>query len=87
MNDLEPVEIDGITGAVHAIPYQKRYRAKLDTLGDIKREMARVYRDSRTGSIEPSDGSKYVWMLEKLGKVIETSDLESRVEKLEEKQQ
>ncbi len=85
MNELQPVEIDGRTGEVHELPPQpgKRYRAKLDTLNDVRREMSRVYREARTGTIETAEGSKLVWMLEKIGKVIEISDLESRIEKLE----
>jgi len=88
MNNLEPVEIDGKTGEVHELhPQQgKRYGAKLDTLNELKREMARVYRESSSGILEPADGTKYFWMLEKIGKVIETSDLETRIEKLEQAQ-
>ena len=88
MNNLKPVEIDGKTGEVHELPPQrgKRYRAKLDTLSDVKREMARVYRESRSGILEPTDGTKFVWMLEKIGKAIESGDLEARIEKLEQAQ-
>ena len=64
-------------------PQGRRYRAKLDTLNDVKREMARVYRECRTGVLATTEGSKLTWMLEKIGKVIETSDLEKRIEALE----
>ena len=58
---------------------------KLDTLSDIKREMAKVYRESRSEIIEPAIGSKLIWMLQAVGKVIEVSDLESRITALESK--
>lgn len=85
MHNKTPVEIDGTTGEVGAIPTPKgvRYRAKLDTLSDVKREIARVYREARSGVTETQDATKQVWMLQALGKVIETSDLEERVKQLE----
>jgi hypothetical protein len=76
-----------ITGAVESLPYTKgsRYRAKLDSMQDVRREMAKVYREARSGVIEVVDGTKLVWMLQAVGKVIETSDLEKRIEILEAK--
>lgn len=87
MSNHYPVEIDGITGEVEDLPYKRgtRYRAKLDNLSDIKREMAKVYRESRSEIIEPAIGSKLIWMLQAVGKVIEVSDLESRISALESK--
>jgi hypothetical protein len=83
-----PVEIDGKTGEVEPLPPQKgqRYRCKLDTLQDVRREMAKVYREARSEMLGPADASKLVWMLQAVGKVIEGSDLEKRVEALEAKQ-
>ena len=64
-------------------PKVTRYRAKLDTLQDVRREMAKVYREARSGVVEVVDGTKLVWMLQAVGKVIEGSDLEKRIEILE----
>ena len=84
MNEVGPVEIDGLTGEVTDLPPQgKRYRAKLDTIGDVRREMSRVYRECRTGVLATTEGSKLTWMLERIGNVIQSSDLETRVENLE----
>jgi hypothetical protein len=82
-----PVEIDGTTGEVSDLPHQKgqRYRCKLDTLQDVRREMAKVYREARSEMIDPGTASKLVWVLQAVGKVIEGSDLEKRVEALEAK--
>jgi len=85
MTNAYPVEIDGVTGEVDTLPPQKgqRYRCKLDTMSDVKREMAKVYRECRSEVIDPAVGTKLVWMLQTVGKVIETSDLEKRIEQLE----
>ncbi len=88
MANRYPVEIDGVTGEVETLPQQKgqRYRCKLDTLQDVKREMAKVYRESRSELIDPAAATKLVWMLQAVGKAIEGSDLEKRIEVLEKKQ-
>ena len=46
-------------------------RIRLRTLRDVQSEMARVYRDVRGGGIESSDGSRLVFMLGQIGRVIE----------------
>jgi hypothetical protein len=85
MSNLEPVEIDGITGEVETLPPQKgkRYRCQLDTMNDVKREMAKVYRECRSEILDAQTGTKLTWMLQGIAKVIETSDLEKRIETLE----
>lgn len=87
MTNQYPVEIDGATGEVETLPPQKgqRYRCKLDTLQDVKREMAKVYRESRSEMIDTAAATKLVWMLQAVSKVIEGSDLEKRIEALEKK--
>lgn len=86
MSNKYPVEVDAITGEVSDLPPQKgqRYRAKLDTLQDVRREMAKLYRESRSGVLDVQDATKLTWMLQAVGKVIEGSDLETRISKLEE---
>ena len=89
MSNRESVEIDGKTGEVETLPLKQkepRYRCKLDTMQDVKREMAKVYRESRSELIDPAAATKLVWMLQAVGKVIEGSDLEKRIEALENKQ-
>ena len=82
MANKHPVVIDGATGELSDLP-PARYRAKLDSLGDVKREMAKVYREARSGILDVQDSTKLVWVLQAVGKVIESSDLEKRVEILE----
>jgi len=85
MSNDYPVEIDGATGEVEAIPLHKnqRYRCKLDTMQDVRREMAKVYREARSGVVDMQDATKLTWILQAVGKVIEGSDLEKRIEVLE----
>lgn len=87
MSKRDPIEIDSLTGEVETLPPTKgqRYRCKLDTLQDVKREMAKVYRESRSQLLDPAEATKFVWILQTVGKVIEGSDFEKRIEALEQK--
>lgn len=59
---------------------------RLVTAMDCKREMARVYRDARSGRIDMQDGTRLVYMLSHVGKMIEVSEFEKRIEELEKAQ-
>ena len=85
MSNKKAVTFDGQTGEVLDVGVVKktRYRAKLDTISDIKREMAKLYREARSGVVDVQDATKLTWCLQAVAKVIETSDLEDRVKKLE----
>lgn len=85
MANQYPVEINGATGEVDNLPPPKgqRYRVKLDTMQDIRREMAKLYRESRSGMLEVQEATKLTWCLQAIGRVIEGSDLEKRIEALE----
>ena len=87
MANKNPCLIDGVSGEVDDLPYTKgtRYRCKLDTLNDVKREMTKLYRESRSGLIDVQDSTKHVWVLQAVAKIIETSELEKRLEVLEAK--
>jgi len=47
--------------------------------------MAYVYREMRAGVIESQDGTRYVYVLAQVGKMIEQSELEKRIAQLEAK--
>lgn len=85
MSNQNPVIIDGATGEVETLPPQKgkRYRYQLDTVQDVKREMAKVYRECRSEIIDAQTGTKLTWMLGELRKTIELSDFEQRLEAVE----
>lgn len=60
-----------------------RLRLKLASAGDVARELARLYRQARAGQMEVQDASRLANILQILARVLETSDLEARIEALE----
>lgn len=74
-----PTTFDGSTGKPDPTPRE----IKLKTADDVRLEMGKVYRDMRKGSIDMGDGTKLVYVLGHLGKIIETSEIEKRMEALE----
>lgn len=75
----EPMTIDNTSGKV--LPTPKGI--KLKTIDDVRLEMASVYRSMKSGSIETSDGTKFIYALGAIGKMIEIHDIEKRIELLE----
>jgi hypothetical protein len=78
-------EIDDTNNATDGAKPRQRKRTPLKTAENVRAELARLYRQARAGSIEVGDASKLGNLLQVLGRMIETSDLEKRLEKLEEK--
>ena len=58
-------------------------RINLATSEDIRREMARVYRETRFNKILPNSGTKLVYMLTNILKAYEASEIEKRLVELE----
>lgn len=58
-------------------------RIPLKTLGHIRSEMARVYRDIKCGNIDPQTGTRLCYVLTCIGRIIEGSDFEQRIALLE----
>jgi hypothetical protein len=84
MNKREPkspATIDGETLTVLATPR----RIDLKTLEQVRSEMARVYREMRNGNIESQDGTRFVYVLGQIGKLIEAEQIEQRLAALERK--
>ena len=85
--------IDGATGALDPTPQEKggrdgkpRRRIDLVTLRDVRLEMAHVYREMDAGTIEHADGTKRVYVLDTIAKVITVAEIERRLEELEARQ-
>lgn len=74
-----PVTIDG--KSMELIPPPAKIDLK--SIDDVRLEMARVYRQMKSGEIETSDGTKLVYVLSQIGKMIEVHDIEKRIELLE----
>lgn len=64
-------------------PPQRDRRLPLKSAQHVRSELARVYRDMKTGEIEPSLGTKLTYVLVALGRMIEVGDLEKRIDALE----
>jgi hypothetical protein len=58
-------------------------RINLSTSEDIRREMARVYRETRCNKILPNNGTKLVYMLINILKAYEVTEIEKRLTDLE----
>jgi len=58
-------------------------RINLSTSEDIRREMAKVYRETRCNKILPSNCTKLVYMLINILKAYEVTEIEKRLSDLE----
>ena len=58
-------------------------RIDLKTIDDVRVEMARVYRDMRAARIDTQEGTRLCYVLAQLGKLIESGEIEQRLEALE----
>ena len=76
-----PTTFDGSTGKPDPTPRE----IKLKTADDVRLEMAKVYREMRGDRMDMADGTKLVYVLGQIGKAIELSEIEKRIELLERK--
>ena len=79
-----PATLNGEFLPARARPLKRRYN--LATLGGLRQEMCAIYRQSRNGRIPMADGSRLVFMLSQIGRILELSEIESRISKLEDAQ-
>jgi hypothetical protein len=75
----QAVTVDNASGAL--IPTPKRI--DLATLDDVRLELASVYRDMKSGKIDPADGTKLAYVLGQIGKQITDGEQAARLEILE----
>jgi len=61
-------------------------RLNLSSSEDVRREMAKVYREARSRLIEPSEATKLVFILTQILRAHEQVVLESRIKDLETQQ-
>jgi|GEM_PF-2421615 len=85
MSEQTNLIIDSTSHEANGLPSIKnvRYRCKLDTAEDVRREIAKLYRETRSGLLDPSDATKLGWLLGELRKTIEleqkTSEAQSNL--------
>ena len=56
---------------------------RLGTAAEVRMEMARLYRDARTGQMEVGDATKLAYLLTQLATLMRSDDLEQRTAALE----
>lgn len=76
-----PSTLDSESGELLPTPY----RIDLKSIDDVRLEMARVYREMRSNTIEAQQGTRLVYVLSAIGKLIELHDIEQRLAALEAK--
>jgi len=72
-----PVTLNEKTGRVVSIPI------KLHSLRAIRDEAGRVYRDMRTGKLPCQEGTRLVYVLDRIREMIVLDEFEQRLKKLE----
>ena len=76
----QSITIDNASGDV--LPTRGK-KIDLATINDVRLEMASVYRGMKSKTIETSDGTRLIYTLSAIGKMIESHDIEMRIEALE----
>jgi hypothetical protein len=67
------------------VPTPQRRKAQLDKLEGVRREMSRVYRDMESGKRDSQDGSRLVYVLTQIAKVLELTEIERRLTAIEDR--
>jgi len=73
------VTIDATTGKPDPTPP----KIKLNSMEDVRREMATIYREARNGKLDISDAGRLAYVLTGIGKIIEVEVIERRITHLE----
>lgn len=64
-------------------PLPKERRIRLGSIGEIRKQMAEVYREVRNGKIDLKEATAYTYMLRELAALIRDHQIETRLEALE----
>jgi len=83
--EIAPVPLDNPPQrpVVTLLPAPRRRGPVLETLTDVRREMARVYRGMRHGRIDSQDATRMTYVLTQIARIIEASELDARVAAVE----
>lgn len=58
-------------------------RLKLETVANVRRELARIYREARRGELKVDHATRLAYLLDLMARMIERSELEARIAALE----
>ncbi|MGE0774560.1 MAG: hypothetical protein AB7G25_05090 [Sphingomonadaceae bacterium] len=64
-------------------PQKASMRMRLETVGDVRRELKRTYIAARNEEISTQTATRLAYLLDLMSRMIERSDLEERIEALE----
>ncbi|MFZ1005421.1 MAG: hypothetical protein WAN65_01205 [Candidatus Sulfotelmatobacter sp.] len=78
-----PATIDGATSRV--LPTPHRRKPQLTSMEGVRVEMARVYREMESGKRDSQDGSRLVYVLTQIAKLLELTEIERRIIVLEDR--
>ena len=65
------------------LPTPSRGRSRLTCVREVRREMAKVYSEARAGTLRTDVATRLVYILTQLSTLIRDSELEERVQQLE----
>ncbi len=82
MTKKNPITIEAESGEVSTYPSP---RIRLASIGDVRREMALVYRQAKNGRLDIQSATRLTYILSNLGKIIEIEKIEPRIRELEER--
>jgi hypothetical protein len=66
-----------------ATPLKEKYIGRLDSVGGVRREICRLYKEARRGTLGTTEASKLANILFIAGRLLEGQELEERIRKLE----
>ena len=76
-----PATIDG--ASLRLLPTAQRRKPQLTSTEGVRCEMARIYREMESGKRDSQDGSRLVYVLTQVAKVLEFTEVERRLTLLE----
>jgi hypothetical protein len=76
----ERVDVEEVPGPT---PPGRLRRIRLETVDDVRVELARLYREVRAGDLDPALASKLTYMLVSLARVAEVATVERRLAEIE----
>jgi hypothetical protein len=83
---MSDIKENGVSKTGIEVLYAPSPRLNLSTSEDVRREMAKVYREARSRQIEPSEATKLVFILTQILRAHEQVVLEGRIANLEQRQ-
>ena len=76
-------ETVGFEASPPPTPAKPMARLRLNTVGDVAKELRKIYREARAGTLATSEASKLAFLLNMLANITAATQLEDRVAMLE----